>query len=256
MSLKAISDVMRGNVNVLAYIDSLDADVRKVILKWAMRVPATRLSYCRQICLKPGQTLVHMLDRADNVYFLCRGTARITSHNSAGSTYVIDEYHAPVIFGEMEALSENPFYLGSLTATSNCEFISISREDYLTWLRSDPESLLARSRWIIKNLTRQSGYERSLLSWSGTKRLMYLLSELTRNQLHRGVIEWPFIVRLTRQELADKIGTSTKTVSRGVQELKDKGMVSVLHGKIVISERQFQHLDDEVKNEADSHLAR
>ena len=222
-------------MNVLTYLDSLDSDVRKKIIKWASRVPANRLSHCRQIRLNSGQTLVHMLDRVDNVYILCRGTVRTTSHNSAGSTYVIDEYRAPVAFGEMEVISESPFYLGSLTATSG-------------------EALLTRSRWIIKNLTRQSGYERSLLTWSGTKRLMYMLSELTRDQIHRGVVEWPFTVRLTRQELADKIGTSTKTVARGIDELKERGMVSVQHGKIVITERQFQRLDDAMKHEGESHL--
>ena len=241
-------------MNVLTYLESLDSDVRKKIIKWASRVPTNRLSHCRQIRLNSGQTLVHMLDRVDNVYILCRGTVRTTSHNSAGSTYVIDEYRAPVVFGEMEVISESPFYLGSLTATSNCEFISMPREDYLQWIRLDSEALLARSRWIIKNLTRQSGYERSLLSWSGTKRLMYMLSELTRDQIHRGVVEWPFVVRLTRQELADKIGTSTKTVARGVEELKEQGMISVQHGKIVITERQFQRLDDAMKHEVDSHL--
>lgn len=230
------------------------SSVRKKIIKWASRVPANRLSHCRQIRLNSGQTLVHMLDRVDNVYILCRGTVRTTSHNSAGSTYVIDEYRAPVAFGEMEVISESPFYLGSLTATSGCEFISVPREDYLQWIRSDPEALLTRSRWIIKNLTRQSGYERSLLTWSGTKRLMYMLSELTRDQIHRGVVEWPFTVRLTRQELADKIGTSTKTVARGIDELKERGMVSVQHGKIVITERQFQRLDDAMKHEGESHL--
>lgn len=241
-------------MNVLTYLESLDSDVRRKIIKWASRVPANRLSHCRQIRLNSGQTLVHMLDRVDSVYILCRGTARITSHNSAGSTYVIDEYRAPVVFGEMEVISENPFYLGSLTATSNCEFISMPREDYLQWIRLDSEALLARSRWIIKNLTRQSGYERSLLSWGGTKRLMYMLSELTRDQIHRGVVEWPFVVRLTRQELADKIGTSTKTVARGVEELKEKGMISVQHGKIVITERQFQRLDDAMRHEVDGHI--
>ena len=241
-------------MNVLTYLDSLDSDVRKKIIKWASRVPANRLSHCRQIRLNSGQTLVHMLDRVDNVYILCRGTVRTTSHNSAGSTYVIDEYRAPVAFGEMEVISESPFYLGSLTATSGCEFISVPREDYLQWIRSDPEALLTRSRWIIKNLTRQSGYERSLLTWSGTKRLMYMLSELTRDQIHRGVVEWPFTVRLTRQELADKIGTSTKTVARGIGELKERGMVSVQHGKIVITERQFQRLDDAMKHEGETHL--
>ena len=155
-------------MNVLTYLDSLDSDVRKKIIKWASRVPANRLSHCRQIRLNSGQTLVHMLDRVDNVYILCRGTVRTTSHNSAGRTY--------------------------------------------------------------------------------------MLSELTRDQIHRGVVEWPFTVRLTRQELADKIGTSTKTVARGIDELKERGMVSVQHGKIVITERQFQRLDDAMKHEGETHL--
>ncbi len=110
-----------------------------------------------------------------------------------------------------------------------------------------PRSSSRPSRWIIKNLTRQSGYERSLLTWSGTKRLMYMLSELTRDQIHRGVVVWPFTVRLTRQGLADKIGTSTRLLPAVLTSLR-KGAWFPL-AKLLLLKEQLQRLDDAMKHE-------
>lgn len=53
-----------------------------------------------------------------------------------------------------------------------------------------------------------------------------------------------FILRTSRQQIADDIGTSVKTVNRGVSKLRDAGLITLLHGKISISAEQQQKLSD------------
>lgn len=51
-----------------------------------------------------------------------------------------------------------------------------------------------------------------------------------------------FVLRTSRQQIADDIGTSVKTVNRGVSKLRDAGLITLLHGKISISVEQQKKL--------------
>lgn len=238
-------------MDVLGYIEGLDdARVRDAVLPWAARIPAGVLSRARLVTLARGEELVRMLDRCERVYLLCRGRVRTTSHGSSGSTFAIDEFEAPAVFGEMEVLSESPLYHGSLVAVTDCEFVSARREDYLAWLTSDPEALLARSRSVVRSLLRQSGAERSLLGWNGTKRLMFVLCQYC----HQLPGPDGVVIRATRTELAEKANVSTKTVSRALEELESRRMLRREGRRIVIDRAACARLDREMQHELESSL--
>ena len=242
-----------GGVDVLGYIDKLEVPVRGAILPWANRIPAGPLSRCRLVRLSRGEELVRMLDRCESVYILCRGKVRSTSHALSGSTFTIDEFSAPAVFGEMEVIADSPVYHGSLVALEDCEFVAAQRSDYLDWLKSDPEALVARSRSVVQSLLRQSGTERSLLAWTGTKRIMFVLCQYCRRQ-KGGKAEADVIVDATRSELAERANVSTKTVSRTVNELERQGMLSRRGRKIVIDRAAAARLDAAMRQELESSL--
>lgn len=167
-------------MDTLGYLGTLDAEVRDRLTPWAGRIPAALLSRCALVRLDRGDELVRELDRFDSVYVLTRGTIVSTSPLLDGGTYVIDEFHAPAAFGEMEAIGASPFYHSSLMAATSAELIRASGKDYLAWLAGDADALLARSRWVVQRLASQSSHERSLLAWTGEKRVAYALCQLLR----------------------------------------------------------------------------
>lgn len=238
-------------MDVLTYISELDARVRDVALPWVSRIPAGVLSRARLVHLNRGEILVHMLDRCERVFLLCSGRVRTTTHGVSGSTFAIDEFEAPAVFGEMEVLSESPLFHGSLVAVTDCEFISARREDYLAWLKSDPKALLARSRSVVQNLLRQSGTERNLMGWNGAKRLMFVLCQYCRQQNRTGDV----VIKATRSELAEKANVSTKTVSRALDELEQRRMLRRQGHKIVIDQAARARLDSEIQHEFETGLS-
>ena len=237
-------------MDVLAYIAELDAPVREALLPWANRIPAGTLQRCSLVRLGCGEELVRMLDRCEQVFVLCRGRVRSTSHAISGSTFTIDEFQAPAVFGEMEVIADSPLFHGSLLALESCEFITADREDYLSWLKSDPEALLERSRWVAQSLLRQSGTERSMLGWSAVKRIMFILCQHCRQQPGQDAV----VVRASRRELAEKANVSTKTVSRAVEELERRRMLKRAGRKIVIDRAAAARLDAAMRHEFEASL--
>ena len=228
-------------MDTLGYLETLDAEVRDRLAPWAGRIPAALLSRCALVKLDKGDELVHELDRFGSVYVLTRGTIASTSPLLDGGTYVIDEFHAPAAFGEMEAIGASPFYHSSLMAATDAELIRASGKDYLAWLSGDADALLARSRWVVQRLASQSSHERSLLAWTGEKRVAYALCQLYGEEC--------LVVPLTRAQLAERVGVSTKTVSRSIASLADGGMARLEGRKIVIDREAFELLEDMLRDE-------
>ena len=241
-----------GRLDVLAYIDGLEAPVRDAVAPWAGRIPAGTLSRCRLVRLGKGEELVRMLDRCESVYVLCRGAVRSTSHALSGAAFTIDEFEAPTVFGEMEAIADSALYHSTLVALSDCEFVEARRDDYLGWLKSDPEALLARSRRVVQSLLRQSGTERSLLGWAGTERIMFVLCQYCRQLPADGEGGWT--IAATRSELAERANVSTKTVSRALAALEGRGMLARRGRKIAIDRRSYERLDAAMRRELETSL--
>lgn len=187
---------------------------------------------------------MHEFDRFGSVYVLTRGVIASTSPLLDGGTYVIDEFHAPAAFGEMEAIGASPFYHSSLMAATDAELIRASGRDYLAWLSGDADALLARSRWVVQRLASQSSHERSLLAWTGEKRVAYALC-----QLYGDAGGERLVVPLTRAQLAERVGVSTKTVSRSIASLVDAGMARLEGRRIVIDREAFELLEDMLRDE-------
>jgi DNA-binding transcriptional regulator YhcF (GntR family) len=53
----------------------------------------------------------------------------------------------------------------------------------------------------------------------------------------------------TRQEIADEVGTSVKTVSRGLQRLTERGLVRLAGREIVIRSEDYESLRALVEKE-------
>jgi CRP/FNR family cyclic AMP-dependent transcriptional regulator len=109
----------------------------------------------------------------------------------------------------------------------------MSAETFLLWMRTDNEFALAVAQLLAAKMYPTSNEAGRVKFLPSLERLhSYLIKRL-------GTIETDmFILHTSRQQIADDIGTSVKTVNRGVTKLKEAGLISLLHGKITINKEQ------------------
>ena len=148
------------------------------------------------------------------------------------------------MIGDLEVLAGQELYAASNEAVSTCEAIIMRAETFLQWMLLDNEFSLAIARQLAAKMYPTSNEAGRVKFLSSLNRLhSYLLKRL-------GDIETDlFILHTSRQQIADDIGTSVKTVNRGVVKLKEAGLVSLLHGKITMNKEQQQALKDSFTEE-------
>lgn len=114
----------------------------------------------------------------------------------------------------------------------------LAKEDYVRLIQSNPKLSHLLNRVFAERLQRASSLIAELSSEDSKKRLAHLLLELLaksgRKDSAKGVISIP----LTREELAEMIGTSRETVVRQLYELRRQKLIDIQSRRIVILDRQ------------------
>lgn len=196
----------------------------------------------RQMTVKvflPGQIIVHKGQAADHVFLLTKGSTRVSNEFASGQRYTFSSLAVPDLIGDLEVLAGQSLYAASNEAVSTCEALAMSAETFFQWMRCDSEFALGVAQMLAAKMYPTSNEAGRVKFQPSLERLhTYLIKRL-------GTIETShFILHTSRQQIADDIGTSVKTVNRGVAKLKEAGLISLHHGKITISKEQQKALHE------------
>ena len=192
----------------------------------------------------PGESIVRKGEEAKHVYLLTKGETRVSNEFASGQRYTFGSLDVPDLIGDLEVLAGQDLYAASNEAASTCEVIAMRAETFLQWMHIDNDFAVAVAQLLAAKMYPTSNE-------AGRVKFLPSLSRLHSYLLKRlGGIETDlFILHTSRQQIADDIGTSVKTVNRGVVKLKEAGLISLLHGKITINKEQQQALKDSFTEE-------
>ncbi len=194
---------------------------------------------------------VFMYENEDlkNIYLLCEGTINFTVQLENGKTlevgriYVNDNCHTINnknfhIIGFLEVLSEEKYIATTVTALTDCKCIRMSVDIFKYWLESDIKLSLLLNKVIAQDFIEiMSNYTQLLLGNS-------------YNSLIHGILEWSknsyeenkFVIIKERQQMADELGISLRSVFRNLKILKDDGLIETSGSKIIVTEEQLKRL--------------
>ena len=209
-------------------------------------VAAMPLSIRRQTAKKsiaPHEAIVLKGDDADHVFILLKGDVRVLNEFSSGQRYSFAEYSAPSFIGEYEVMAEQSVYATTNEAITRCELISMRAEVFIEWVQGSASLAFLLARIIAEKSYPTSNENGRIKFLPGLQKLQsYLLKR------YDAFAPVPFILREDRQQIADEIGTSIKTVNRSVTSLKEENLIGLLHGKITITPEQYTSLQRAFQN--------
>lgn len=151
------------------------------------------------------------------VYFLCAGRVKLV-RTECGRRKIVRVVSAPAFLGEASALARVPYACGA-EVTEPAVACAIETERFLALVDGAPEAARALSRDLARDLDEIESEIAGLTVRTVRERLAQLIGE------EAGGRAGAFRLRESRQELAERLGTSPEIVSRAVAELSDEGLV-------------------------------
>jgi len=185
------------------------------------------------LSFKKGQVIYHEGMRVNGIYCVHGGIAKVTKLGPRGKDQII-KFMQPGDLAGYRAMVSNEPMAGSLVAHTEVRACFIPKEIFLSTLRENPafsldllkESCHEWGEWgkIVTHLAQKSVKERLAE--------LLLLLESTFGTDEEGAID----IQLTREELANMVGTATESLIRLLSDLKKDNLVITKGKKITITD--------------------
>ena len=162
-------------------------------------------------------------DPADSVFFLRRGTVKLTVTSKQGKEAIVAILNAGEFFGE-GCLAGQPLRMASAGATTDCTIIRIESQK-LTSLLHDQHAV--SEVFVSHLLSRNIRYEADLVDQlfnSSEKRLARIL--LLLSHFGKESRSEPVLPRVSQDDLAQMVGTTRSRVSHFMNKFREHGFVN------------------------------
>lgn len=179
---------------------------------------------------KKKEVIFHTGDTPHYLYFLSQGSVKVFKTHDDGKEFITNVYKAGDFFGHVSLFEQKP-YTDSALVLEESEVIKIPKDDFLSLINKNRDV----SQKFIKLLSNQvEDQEKQIL------RLAYDTVRKRTAEALLQLVKTPgkTSVKVTRDDLANMVGTATETVIRCLAEFKEDGFIEVSGREILVLDQK------------------
>jgi CRP-like cAMP-binding protein/CheY-like chemotaxis protein len=197
-----------------------------------------KLSETREVRLyRKKEEIYKEGSQSRGIYFINSGKVKTYSTGEFGKELITELYKAGDFFGYVPLL-QNEKYNGSAIAWEDSEIYMIPKEDFFDLLYKNAEVSQKFINMLSNNLIENEKQLVKLAYNSVRKRLAEALVRLSDKYKEEDKQE--FSMNVSREDLANMVGTATETVIRTLSDFKEEKLIEISGSKITI--RDYQKL--------------
>lgn len=183
-----------------------------------------------------GAVLFAEQEAPRGVFILCKGRVKLSINSSEGKTVILRIAEPGEVLGLHAVVSGQP-YQASAETLEPCEVNFVRREDFLRFLRDNPEASLRAAQQLSQNYHVACEQVRSIgLAHSAMGKLAgFLLLWAAKGQ--RTQQGTRVLLTLTHEEIGQMIGLSRETVTRTMGDFKRRQFVASKGATVVIQNK-------------------
>lgn len=171
-------------------------------------------------------------DEASSMYIILKGRVKVYLNDRSGKEIVINDMAESDYFGEYP-LFDGGRRSASIITVEDCEFLIINQDTILSVFRENPETAFTLIRDMVSRIRELSISVKNLALMDVYGRVANTLLHFARDEDGIMITE----VRLTQQDIANRVGASREMVAKVLKDLERGGYISRQGKRIVINDR-------------------
>jgi len=182
---------------------------------------------------KNGELIYLEGEVGENIYIIESGLVKLYRSNEAGNQYILRLLKEGDFFGELVLFKEEKLS-SSAEAVGDCSICLIAKDELEKLIKSSPELSHKLLSAITSRLNKTENKLQSLALEDAKEKTMRLLLELVKEngiKKENGIL---INLPLSRDGLANLIGTTQETLSRKLSELQNEGVISIQGQKKIL----------------------
>jgi CRP-like cAMP-binding protein/ActR/RegA family two-component response regulator len=172
---------------------------------------------------------------AKGLYFINKGKVKVCHANDQGKELITSLHGEGEFFGLLSLLKDEP-YTHSAIALEESEIYMIPKEDFFALIYKSAEVARKFIEILSDNVLENEQQLMRLAYNSVRKRVAEALITLSDKYQKNG--EQQFSMHISREDLAQMVGTATETVIRTLSDFKDEKYIEIAGSTITILEPQ------------------
>jgi len=185
---------------------------------------------CETLTYRKKQMLYTEGRRPHYLYGLLSGKAKGYRSGEEGKEYITNLYSTGDFIG-YAALIEDRNYDDSCCLIEDAEVMQIPREEFLQMIHGDRAIASKFIRIITQDVKEKEDRLISLAYGSLRKRVARALVEVV---VKFGLQEGTSPLEVSREELAQYVGTATESLIRTLSDFKSEGLIDIRSGKVIV----------------------
>lgn len=184
----------------------------------------------------PGETIYHSGDRAANLYVVAAGKVKLLRHTLSGQDVLLEILAPGDFFGSMTTAS-NEILLDTAQAQTAACVLAITSEQFRELLRQYAGVAVAVLDITAARLQEAQESVRQLSAYPVEQRLAVTLLKLVDKLGEPNEVGLLIQMPLSREDLAQMIGSTTETVSRTLSQFQKEGLIQSGRQWVAVSDR-------------------
>lgn len=193
------------------------------------------------VLLFAGDDLYQENDPADRLYYVNRGSLKVSKLLEGGQTATLSLHIPGDLFGEPDPLG-GAVHQFEAKALEDSEIGIIPQKELDLIIRSNADFAVEYMGWMALMQRTAQGKLRDLLLHGKSGALCSLLLRLSNMYGAGGTGKDARLMigkRITNLEMAEMIGSTRESVNRILNELKDQGVISTERGRIILHDVDY-----------------
>lgn len=192
-----------------------------------------------------GQVIIHQGDEPAYAYVIKQGYVKLYEITADGSEKPIlfdrqyDTFPIAWVFGHQKVAQY--FY----EALTDCEIHLVPRDEYMEFLRQNPEAMLALTSSLAQRYADNQVRILALEQLKAHDKIFHTLRFLAArfgSQSAANSNEWEVNIPLTQQDFANFVGLTRETTGIELKKLERAGVISYSKQEYIINRKKFDDL--------------
>jgi CRP/FNR family transcriptional regulator len=190
-------------------------------------------NYFEEVTFKNNDTIFNEGDPSDKFYLVAEGSVKVLKHTVMGKDIILEMMSPGDIFGGVAVLDKKPFP-ASAQAMESTSVIRISRQNLLKIMEDYPTLKLDIVKYFSNKLRDAHEMLKNIATERVERRIASLLLKLSEKVGMDDVNYRKINIPLTRQEIAEMVGTTVETCIRTMSKFQKNGVVKSSDGRIMV----------------------
>ncbi len=202
------------------------------------------LNSIRQTAFYPRGAVLFMEGESPRgLFVLCSGKAKLTASSAEGHSLTLRTVEPGEVVGLSSVVGDTP-YPATAETLAPCQVSFIPRLEFLRFLRSNSDVSMRVAKHLSMEL-HEAWYQARMVALAPhtQAKLAQFLIDQTERHGQATADGVRITLNMTHEEIAKTIGASRETVSRILKDLRNRGVIRVNGGAIIVlSALELSHL--------------